>query len=157
MPPDIKTLAPRSGGGNISRGDEALLKMFSSDGAGFAIQSKEWQIEEEFEMLIDTVRDTKHHIRDRLGALKMLNERSKVIAELNGLIVKGKYTAVGRDDQGNSVQVVESSARLLSNLKKGLPGHDDSPFADRAKAPIEQTPVLGDVTGGDGVEAVDPA
>jgi hypothetical protein len=111
--------------------------MFSSHGVGFSLAKSQWDVEEEFDMLIATVRDTTEHIRDRLKALGMLNSRAKEIAELNGLIVKGSYQMRGTTDGVEQV-ATQTTSRLLNAVKEGNPFDGQGPFANRAQAPIEE-------------------
>lgn len=134
LPPDIQK---RRSGGAIVNGDDLLLKMFSSHGVGFALAKSQWDVEEEFDLLIGTVRDSSEHIRDRLKALAMLNQRAKEIAELNGLIVKGSYQIRGTSAEGHEIAATQTTSRLLTTIKEGNPFDGTGPFANRARDPIE--------------------
>lgn len=133
MPPN---LAKRDNGA-IVNGDDLLMKMFSSHGVGFSLAKSQWDVEEEFDLLIRTIRDTTEHIRDRMKALGMLNARAKEIAELNGLIVKGSYQMRGTTPEGIEAVSTQTTSRLLTTIRKGNPFDGQSPFANRAKSPIE--------------------
>lgn len=135
LPPELAKLDNSA----IVNGDDLLIRMFSSHGVGFALAKSQWDVEEEFDLLIKTVRDTTEHIRDRLKALTMLNQRAKEIAELNGLIVKGSYHMRGKDDSGNEIDATETTTRLLTTVRKGNTFDGQGPFANRAKDPIESS------------------
>ena len=138
VPPDIAKLDNSA----IVNGDDLLIKMFSSHGAGFSLAKSQWDVEEEFDLLIKTIRDDSEHIRDRLKALGMLNARAKEIAELNGLIVKGSYQMKGTSPEGIEQTATETTSRLLTTVRKGNPFDGQGPFANRAQNPIEGAHLL---------------
>ena len=135
MPPEISSLAFKTNG-EITKGDEHILRMFSSDGMGFALQESDWDVEEEINSLIKMARES-DKTGDRLKAIQVLNARIREIAELNGLVVKGKFTMQSRDAQGNRVEAVQSTSRLLTTLRQGRPSNGESPFSGRTQDPIE--------------------
>jgi hypothetical protein len=137
MPPDLSNRQD----GAIKKGEEHLLKMFSSDGAALALAATEWDVEEEFRSLIDMARNGDSP-RDKLGAIKVLNQRAREIAELNGLVVRGKFTARGQTPDGQDLEISQSSSRLITSLRDGIPSDGNSPFFNRARKPIDSQPQL---------------
>jgi len=149
MPPDLSNKQ----NGAIKKGEEHLLKLFSSDGAALALAATEWDVEEEFRSLIDMARNGDSP-RDKLGAIKVLNQRAREIAELNGLVVRGKFTAKGEGPDGQNVEVSQSSSRLITSLRDGIPSDGNSPFFNRARQPLDSQPKLSDKPDSGGGDAV---
>ena len=137
MPPNVPQLAGHSDI-TLSKGEEHILAMFSTDGAGFALQKSEWDIEEEFLALVDIAR-TADREGDRLAAMRQINSRLREVAELNGLVVKGSMHVRGTTPDGRRIDAVQSSSRLLTTIKKGRPHGQGgtSPFSDRIHEPLD--------------------
>jgi hypothetical protein len=98
MPRDVDAIARATNGQvvQLKKGDDGLMRLFSSVGAGSAIERNKWTTEEEFDTYIDIARNGEKE-GDRLKALGMMTKRGREIAELNGQIVKGTQERPDRE------------------------------------------------------------
>jgi hypothetical protein len=107
---------PSTNGKIVSSSEETIMGMFGSCGAALAIRKNDWDVEQEFDFLIDTVRNASE-TRDKLAALRMLNGRVREIAEVNGLIIRQNARMVSHGPSGERLEASRSAARLLTSLK----------------------------------------
>lgn len=139
LPPEVKDIQVSSG--TLDDGEEHILRLFSASGAGMALISSEWDIEEEIRHLVDLAR-TADTDSARLTAMRQLNQRVERIAELNGLVVKGSMHRKSQAADGSLVETVQTASRLISTIKQGLPNGRDSssPYAGRTVRPLDSIP-----------------
>lgn len=149
MPPDTQALTRLLEQGEIelTKGEQHILGMYSTDGLGFALQETEWDVQEEINKLIGIIRSKTAAYPDVLAAIRLLNTRVREIAELNGLIVKGSYHATRPNADGSREEVVASTSRLVNTLRGARPGTGRQLFGGTTREPIE--PSEADTPAGD--------
>jgi hypothetical protein len=132
-------LAKRTNGQlvTLTKGEEQMLGMFSTDAIGLALEASDFEVSEEIESLLDIARNGEED-GTRLRAWKQLNERVKQAMDLNGLTVTGRMTVKEKDDEGHDIEVTRVQTRLITALSQGVPDVSDasSHLARRTKEPI---------------------
>lgn len=118
MPPEIPFHLARTTGGKIVRdippGEEAILSFYNLEGAGLAIRSSSFTVEEEFRTLIKHIRDD-----DPMVSLRAQSQYRKTLGEMmqvNGRILSATQSASSVDANGRVIQQTATTARLMSSL-----------------------------------------
>lgn len=134
MPPETNAIKrasqhPDASEGVLTHGEQQILGMYDSTGAGLSLAKNEWDVEEEFDTYVKIAREEGEGTT-KLAAIRQMNRRLREIAELNGLIVKGSQHVRGRQGDA-SVEVTQQTSRLCSRVR-GCPDlNPGGPFAGR--------------------------
>jgi len=145
LPKDASFMPEMGAVVHLTKGDEHVLGMFSTEGVGLALQESEWDVEEEMQEYISIARNPCEKPETRLAAIRQLNQRVERIAEINGLINKGTVK-VTQQVGDRTVEAVKTEQKLIRTIQKGNPNAksksegNKNPFAGRTIKPIETNP-----------------